>query len=159
MIVAAVWSAGAVTVGASAQDAMVVDAPPSESVSIGYKPAQSYDEFRLEELTGLARRSRNALIGTSAATVVGAVLWFPAAATQCYEVPTFDSTQAIRCTTGGKVMLGFGLPLFWGGLTGVLISGIMFGVRKGKLRRLKDKIARERLSGLRWDPSRSSFVF
>jgi hypothetical protein len=51
------------------------------------------------------------------------------------------------------------LPLFVGGLTGVLVSGIMFGVRKGKLRRLNDRMAYEKSRAVRWDPASSRFVF
>jgi hypothetical protein len=65
----------------------------------------------------------------------------------------------IQCTRAGKAMLGIGYPLFLGGITGVLVSGIMYGVRKGKLRRLNDRMAYEKSRAVRWDPARSRFVF
>ncbi len=54
---------------------------------------------------------------------------------------------------------GIGSPLFSGGLIGVLITGIMFGVRKGKLRRLDDRIAYQKSRAIRWDPAGLCLVF
>jgi hypothetical protein len=55
--------------------------------------------------------------------------------------------------------VGIGYPLFIGGIIGVMITGIMFGVRKGKLRRLNDRIAYDKSRAVRWDPAASRFVF
>jgi|GEM_PF-6629710 len=60
-----------------------------------------------------------------------------------------------RCTTVGKALVRIGAPPFWGGLIGVLITGIMFGVRKGKLRRLNDRMAYEKSRAVRWDAAGS----
>jgi hypothetical protein len=148
---------GALIGRVAAQDNIVTEAP---AASIAQVPAaaQTYDDYKRHELELSSRRSRNALIGTSAAAVVGTALLFPAAAKQCYTFD-FGGTTEVRCSTAGKVMLGFGLPLFVGGLTGVLVSGIMFGVRKGKLRRLNDRMAYEKSRAVRWDPASSRFVF
>lgn len=135
----------------SAHDSVVTDAPVAPAV-------RTYDEYKLRQLEESSRRSRNALIGTAAATVVGAALVFPASANQCVVVEIGGTTEG-RCTTAGKVMLGFGWPLFFGGGIGVLISGIMFGVRKGKLRRLNDRMAYDKSRAVRWDPASSRFVF
>jgi hypothetical protein len=48
---------------------------------------------------------------------------------------------------------------FVGGVTGAVITGIMFGVRKGKLRRLEHRMAYENSRAIRWDPASSRFVF
>jgi hypothetical protein len=40
-----------------------------------------------------------------------------------------------------------------------VITGIMFGVRKGKLRRLEHRMAYENSRAIRWDPASSRFVF
>ena len=119
---------GASIDAADAQTQIVIDAPatPSAQATIPPKP---YDEYKREELEQSSRRSRNALIGTSAATVVGTAL------------------------------VGIGYPLFIGGIMGVMITGIMFGVRKGKLRRLNDRIAYDKSRAVRWDPAASRFVF
>ena len=151
---------GAFVDGATAQEPIVSEPPAASSIQVGQPsaPRQTYEEYQRDELTRSSRRSRNALIGTSAATVVGAAFLFPGAATQCV-VLDFQHTTELRCTTAGKALVGIGMPLFWGGVTGVLISGIMLGVRKGKLRSINDRMAYEKSRAVRWDPARSRFVF
>jgi len=149
--------------GARADEPIITEAP-ANSNQLGYvtRPSTSYDEFRRRELHESSRRSRNALIGLSAATVVGTALLFPGLIRQCYVIQTnFTSptTDELRCSPAGKALVGVGWPLFIGGSMGVLISGIMFGVRKGKLRRLEDRIAYEKSRAFRWDPRTSRFVF
>ena len=162
-VLALVLVTGAFEGGARADEPIVTQAPPARSAQMGYvtQPSTSYDEYRLRELEESSRRSRNALIGLSASTAVGAALLFPGLARQCVEIrfDSLDTSDQLRCTTAGKVLVGFGWPLFLGGATGVLISGIMFGVRKGKLRRLEDRMAYEKSRAVRWDPASSRFVF
>lgn len=148
---------------ARADEPTVIEAPPAGSAQLGYvtQPSTSYDEYRQRELHESSRRSRNALIGLSASTVVGTALLFPGLARQCVVIrfDSLDTNDQLRCTTAGKALVGIGWPLFIGGATGVLISGIMFGVRKGKLRRLEDRMAYEKSRAVRWDPASSRFVF
>jgi hypothetical protein len=149
--------------GARADQPIITEAPASSS-QFGYvtRPSTSYDEFRQRELRESSRRSRNALIGLSATAVVGAALFFPGSIRQCYVVQVnylTGSNEEVRCTPAGRALVGVGWPLFFGGATGVLISGIMFGVRKGKLRRLEDRMAYEKSRAVRWDPRSSRFVF
>ncbi len=146
--------------GVAAQDQIVTDTPAASSTPAAEAPppAKTYEEYQHDTLEKGARRSRNALIGTSAAAVVGTALVFPALANQCFTFNVQGATN-IRCTSAGKAMLGIGWPLFMGGLMGVVITGIMFGVRKGKLRRLDDRIAYEKSRAVRWDPAGSRFVF
>ena len=63
----------------SAEPAAPAAEPAEPEVAVEYRaPSQSkltYDDYRREELERKARRSRNALIGTSAAAVVGLPLW------------------------------------------------------------------------------------
>lgn len=153
----------ALETGAHADEPIITEAPASSN-QLGYvtRPSMSYDEFRLRELRESSRRSRNALIGLSATSAVGAALLFPGLIRQCYVVQVnylTGSDEEIRCTSAGKALVGIGWPLFFGGVTGVLISGIMFGVRKGKLRRLEDRMAYEKSRAVRWDPRTSRFVF
>lgn len=147
-LVIAVWTGCA---GAQSTP-IVTDTPTTQQ-----KP--SYDEYRLDELKHGARRSRNALIGTSAAAAVGAALLFPGLARQCFLIQRPLQSDELRCTTAGKALLGFGWPLFFGGMTGMIVTGIMLGVRKGKIRRLDDRIAYEKSRAVRWDPAASRFVF
>ena len=148
---------------ARADEPIVTEAPVSSNQleSVG-QPSMSYDEFRQRELQESSRRSRNALIGLSATAVVGAALGFPGSIRQCYVVVVnylSGPTEELRCTPAGKALVGIGWPLFSIGITGVLVSGIMFGVRKGKLRRLEHRMAYEKSRAVRWDPRTSRFVF
>ena len=161
---------GASIDGVAAQDQIVTEAPSASSTPAGEAPVvdappgeapplqKSYEEFKRATLEKSARRSRNALIGTAAATVVGTALVFPALINQCFRF-NLPSSSNLQCTKGGKAMLGIGIPLFWGGMTGVVVTAIMFGVRKGKLRRLDDRMAYEKSRAVRWDPVGSRFVF
>ena len=123
------------------------------------EPRLTYEEFRARELERKARRSRNALIGTSIAAAVGLAIAIPVAATQCDSVERPDGDDDYECSRTGDALLSISSPLVVGGLTGVLITGIMLGVRKGKLRRLNDTHGRARMRAFEWDDRRGSFVF
>lgn len=119
----------------------------------------AYDMHRREELQRGVRRTRNALIATSAAFGVGLALTIPAwAGDHCVWV-TVNNGDELRCDTAGKALLGVGGPFLWGGSIGMLVSGIMFGVRKGKLRRVNERIMLTSQRRVRWDPASSRFVF
>lgn len=162
-ILSLVLSIVALETGAHADEPIITEAPTSSN-QLGYvtQPITSYDEFRQRELHESSRRSRNALIGLSASAALGTALVFPGLIRQCYliELNSLSGTsEELRCTPAGKALVGVGWPLFFGGLTGVFISGIMFGVRKGKLRRLENRMAYEKSRAFRWDPRSSRFVF
>ena len=118
----------------------------------------SYEEYRLEELERTSKRSRNALIGTSAAAAVGLLLVIPAASSQCSSVDVGGESD-YQCTSAGDTLLKVGSPLVIGGLTGALVSGIILGVRKGKMRRLNDSFQPTRNRAVQWDERSSRFVF
>ena len=146
---------------AKAQDAAAdasAEAPlPPEAVP---PPARlSYDEYRLNELEFLAGRSRIALISTSVAAAVGGALVAPALVTECVRITSSSSFDDIRCSTAGKALLGVGIPILVAGALGVIISGTMFGVRRGKIRNIENRIAYEKSSAIRWNPSRAAFEF
>jgi hypothetical protein len=141
----------------AAEEAPKLEAQVEYTEPSGAKP--SYDDYRREELEKKAKRSRNALIGTSVATVVGLPLWLAGSATQCYKYIDSSGSEQVTCSTGGKVMRGIGIPLAMGGVTGVLISGIMLGVRKGKLRDIEKRTKYSSSKRLHWDPFSSQFVF
>jgi hypothetical protein len=123
-------------------------------------PAQalSYEEYRLQELERAAKRSRNALIGTAAAAAVGLALVIPATSTQC-QSSDVDGKSGYDCSRAGNALIGVGSPLVIGGLTGALVSGIILGVRKGKLRRLNDSFGPSKARAVQWDERSSRFVF
>ncbi len=122
-------------------------------------PRISYDEYRRNELEFLAKRSRIALFSSSAAAAVGVALVTPAAVNECVRVASSASFDDVRCSLTGKTLLGIGIPMLAAGAIGIIISGTMFGVRKGKIRNLEDRFAYEKSRAVRWDPSRTAFVF
>ncbi|MDH3654281.1 MAG: hypothetical protein OEN21_08440 [Myxococcales bacterium] len=119
----------------------------------------SYDEYRRDELEFLAKRSRIALFSTSAAAAVGVALVTPALVNECVRIASSSSFDDVRCSATGRTLLGVGVPFLVAGVVGIIISGTMFGVRKGRIRRLEDRIAYEKASVIRWDPARTAFVF
>lgn len=119
----------------------------------------SYDEYRRDELEFLSKRSRIALFSTSAAAAVGIALVTPALVNECVRVASSSSFDDVRCSATGKTLLGVGVPFLAAGVLGIIISGIMFGVRKGKIRNLEHRIAYEKAGAIRWDPARTAFVF
>lgn len=118
----------------------------------------SYEDFKIQELERTSLRSRNALIGTSAVAAVGLALVIPAASGQCESVEVDGKTE-YECTRAGDALLGVGSPLVIGGLTGAVVSGIILGVRKGKLRRLNDSFRIPPSRAVRWDERSSRLVF
>ena len=118
----------------------------------------TYEEYKLQELERTAKRSRNALIGTSVAAAVGLALVIPAASGQCQSIEVNGESE-YECTRTGDTLLRVGSPLVIGGLTGAVVSGIILGVRKGKIRRLNDSFGPTRGRALRWDERSSRFVF
>ena len=140
--------------------AIAQEAASGASASPAEPPARlSYDEYRLNELEFLAKRSRIGLFSTSAAAAVGVALVTPAFVNECVRVASSSSFDDIRCSGTGKALLGVGVPFLAAGVVGIIISGTMFGVRKGKIRNLENRIAYEKSSAVHWDPSRSVFVF
>lgn len=150
---------GSVAGGAHAQDAIITEAPSGDTFAIERTTPQalSWEEFEYKELQQRARRSRNALIGTTAATVVGVSLVFAFAA-RCDAYEPESGTNTACYTRGQEAGLNVGAALTSGGTIGMVVSGIMLGVRNGKLRRLDDRI-RLRQSALYWDLLRSRFAF
>jgi len=154
----------ATTIGAWSGPAAAQDASPSgQGSSIEFAPSaaskQSYDDYRREALERKAKRTRNALIGTSVAAVIGLPLWIAGGRTQCVKFDDGSGNTQTSCTTAGKAMLGIGYPLAIGGVTGALVSGIMLGVRKGKLRDMESRTKYSSSRRLHWDPVSSQFVF
>jgi len=131
---------------------------PDLTLEAAPEPRISYEEFKVQELERLALRSRNALIGTSVAAAVGLALVIPAGATQCNSVEKTNGDDSYECTRAGNALIGAGSPLVIGGLTGAVITGIMLGVRKGKLRRLNDAFV-PNARAVQWDERRGRFVF
>ena len=158
---------------AHAQEAQ--PAQPAPEASVAPQPAQpvtvasppptvqdkhlAYDMYRRDELRRSVPRTRKALIGTSVSFGVGLALLIPVWAGDHCVTYNFGDTSNYECDTTGKVLTGIGAPLAWGGALGMIVSGIMLGVRKGKIRRLDQKIMLTSDRKLQWDPSTSRMVF
>lgn len=136
--------------------------PPPVVTESGLPPLPPVSQYadRQAWLSWKVRRTRNILIGSSAATAVGAALVFPAEFTAlCGDTDPEGESTLNRCSPGGKAMVIFGYPLLlFGGLT-MIASGITLGVTKGQLRRSESRAARQKTRALRWDPARAGFVF
>lgn len=145
-----------VAIPASAQES--APAPVVPDISEPPAPQLSYDEYKLEEMRRRTRVSRNAFIGTSVAAALGAALFLPGVISQCDKVRRFDGTNELVCSTAGALLVGFGTPLVFGGGVGMVATGIMLGVRKGKVRKLKAR-AGPSARRVRWDPATARFVF
>ena len=136
-------------------DSTVMTAPPTGSPSVAPRP--SYEELRRAELKTGLKRTRTALIATSASFAVGLSLVIPAfTSDNCVQS---DFNNDFTCNTAGRALLGVGTPFLSVGFWGMLVSGIMLGVRKGKVRRLDERIAYQSRAKLWWDPHQSKFVF
>jgi len=150
-----VVSAGDARAQDSAKDSASV--MPTEPTAAPERP--SYLEYRRNELKYLAKRSRTGLISGSAATAVGVAFVAPAIVRECVRITSSPSVDDFRCTNAGKALLGVGAPILIGGVTTLLVTGIMFGVRKGKIRSIDDRLVYEKYRAVHWDPARSVFVF
>ncbi len=143
-------------------ETQIQTAPPAASIaSTPTDKRLAYDIYRRDELKRGIPRTRNALIGTSVAFGVGLALLIPVwTGDHCVSYSNSASnTWDYTCDTTGKVLTGIGAPLAWGGALGMIVSGIMLGVRKGKVRRLDERIMLTSDRRLQWDISRSRLVF
>ena len=141
---------------ASADDEIILWLPEPDPEP---KLELSYQDFELQELERKAKRSRNALIGTSVAAAVGLALAIPGAS-QCESVEV-NGESSYECTRTGDALIRAGSPLVIGGLTGAVVSGIILGVRKGKIRRLNDSFAASpsKKRAIQWDERKGRVVF
>ena len=148
-----VFVTGALTTCAAAQDAGVsqedsglviwIEEPPD--------PALAYENFARLEIERDIRRSRIALISTSAAVVVGAAVFYPLVLNCIEYFPTEGAPP--RCGRGAEAGATTAGVVMSAGVVGMVVTGIMLGVRKSKLRRLDDTRA------VSFDPDRGTFVF
>ncbi len=122
---------------------------------------QEWLQLDLEEAEERSRRTRNALIGTSAAFAAGVVM-FGVGLSQCQTVPSSTSSNEdeLLCNRAGNVLVPLGGTISFLGFVGVLTSGIMLGVSNKRKRQIQRDIRRG-YSGarLQWDPASGGLVF
>lgn len=119
----------------------------------------SYEEYRLGQLHYLAGRSRTGVIVGASVTAVGIALVTPAFVNECIRVASSSSFDDLRCSTRGKALLGVGVPFLVSGVVTVLTTGIMLGVRRGRIRAIEDRIEYEKRRAFRYDPVSGAFAF
>jgi hypothetical protein len=166
IFIAWTWAAGPV----SAQQApQTVDAPPpaptpppggviTTAPSLTYaNPA--YFEYDLEEAKERSRRTRVALIATSAVFGVGAII-AGIGASQCESRPRINQTDEWVCNNAGDVMVPLGGTMAGLAAIGMITSGAMLGVRNRNKREIERDLRRRYYgSRFRWDVESGRFVF
>ncbi len=118
-------------------------------------------QYDLEEARKRTRRTRIALISTSAAFALGAILT-GVGFSQCTRVQATITTNydELVCNTAGDVLLPLGGTLTFLGFVGVLTSGIMFGKANRHKREIERDIRRSQYGRrLQWDAPSGGLVF
>ena len=134
------------------ESSVVITTLPNQSAAgQGYTHAnQGYLHGDLEEANRGIRNTRNALIATSAVALVGVIV-ASTAASQCDVIYRFNRPDDLVCTQRGDALIAAGASIFGLAAIGVITSGIMLGVRKGKRRRLNREIRSQQGARLQWD--------
>ena len=138
--------------------------PPASVVTTAPNQPSSQEgwmQYDLEEARERTRRTRIALISTSAAFALGAILT-GVGFSQCTRVQTTTSTyyDDLVCNTAGDVLLPLGGTLTFLGFVGVLTSGIMFGKANRHKREIERDIRRSQYGRrLQWDAPSGGLVF
>lgn len=140
----------------------VITTLPDETVgSQGYpSPIQGSQQYELEEANQGIRNTRNALIATSALGLVGVIVG-ATAFRHCEFLGyyNFDRTDDLVCTQRGDALLTAGGTIFGLAAIGMITSGIMLGVRKGKRRRLRREIRSQQGAHLQWNVDSARLEF
>ena len=166
MLILAVVVCTAVPVSAQQSEATgAPEASPPASIVITApnQPAsqEGWMQYDLEEARERTRRTRIALISTSAAFALGAILT-GVGFSQCTRVQTTTSTyyDDLVCNTAGDVLLPLGGTITFLGFVGVLTSGIMFGKANRRKREIERDIRRSQYGRrLQWDAPSGGLVF
>ena len=107
----------------------------------------------LEDAKTRVRRTRNALIGTSASFAVGLIL-AGSGASQCEYIDRINQDDQLLCNRAGDVLLPLGGTIAALGAIGMITSGIMLGVAKKRKREIERDYRRSVYGRrLEWDPS------
>jgi hypothetical protein len=132
---------------------VIMTAPSQTSVS------QVYFDYDLKEAEARSRRTRNALIATSAVTGVGIIL-LGVGYSQCEEGDPFNDPDQWVCNDAGDVLVGLGAAFAGAGTIGMITSGIMLGVRNKQKREIqRDMRRRSYGSRFQWDIPSGRLVF
>lgn len=139
----------------------VITTLPNESLGLqGYpSPIQGYQQYELEEANKGIRNTRNALIATSALGLVGMIVGATAFRHCEYIYYNFNRPDDLVCTQRGDALFVAGGTIFGLAAIGMITSGIMLGVRKGKRRRLRREIKSQQGAHLQWNVESARLEF
>ncbi len=144
-----------------AQSPQIITTLPGESMaSEGYPPSGlGYRQDELEEANRGIRNTRNALIATSAVGLVGMIVGATAFRHCEWIYYNVNRPDELICTQRGDALLAAGGSIFGLAAVGMITSGIMLGVRKGKRRRLNREIRSRQGAHLQWNVETARLEF
>jgi len=142
------------------------EAEPEANVSIvttapnqGASSRDVWFQQDLEEAKARSKRSRNALIGTSVAFGVGAIL-AGIGASQCQTISTVNNYDDLLCNNAGDVLLPLGGTIAGLAAVGMITSGIILGVANKRKREIQRDMRRSQYGRrLHWDIPSGGLVF
>lgn len=139
----------------------IITTLPNESVgSQGYpRPVQGYQQYELEEANRGIRNIRNALIATSALAGVGMIVGATAFGHCEFIYYNVNRPDDLVCTQRGDALFVAGGTIFGLAAIGMITSGIMLGVRKGKRRRLRRDMRSQRGAYPHWNVESARLEF
>ena len=133
---------------ASSDTNTIITTAPAQSAS-----REVWFQRDLEDAKTRVRRTRNALIGTSAGFAVGLIL-AGSGASQCDYIDRINQNDQLDCNRAGDVLLPLGGTIAALGAIGMITSGIMLGVAKKRKREIERDYRRSVYGRrLQWDPS------
>jgi hypothetical protein len=136
-------------------NASIVTTAPNQSMA----SRDVWFQQDLEDAKARSRRSRNALIGTSAAFGLGAVL-AGIGASQCQSISTANQYDDLLCNNAGNVLLRLGGTIAGLSAIGMITSGIILGVANKRKREIQRDIRRSQYGRrLQWDIPSGGLVF
>lgn len=143
--------------GVGANASIVMTAPNQAGQPVASRDA--WLQRDLEDANARSRRSRNALIGTSAAFGLGVVL-AGIGASQCERISTVNQYDDLSCNNAGDVLLPLGGSIAGLSAIGMITSGIILGVANKRKRELQREIRRSYYGRrLHWDVPSGGLVF
>ena len=144
---------------------VVESTPSSSSSAVGGAPYQTtpsrdvWLQRDLEDAEQRSRRSRNALIGTSASFALGVIL-AGVGSSQCQVTSLPGQNDELVCNNAGNVLLPLGGTLAGLSAIGMITSGIILGVANKRKREIQRDIRRSHYgSRPRWDVRSGGLVF
>ena len=119
----------------------------------------AFFQLELDDAKARSRRSRNALIATSAAAGVG-LAFIVVGNSQCQVVSRPGREDTLLCNTTGDVLWGLGVSMMVTGGIGMITSAIILGVANKRVRQTKRDIRSRHYSRkVRWDAPSGGFAF